>query len=214
MYGKIYIVLKQVKYIFLRGIEGMVWQIVAFSILLVFYTIYIGKMISQKKKGIQTDQIARGKKKGKLFRVELMMKIATYSVVAVEVISIILNISSLPKAVRIVGVILGVAGDIVFAIAVWTMRDSWRAGIAENDKTEIVTSGIYRFSRNPAFLGFNLVYLGILLIFFNWVLFVFSAFASIMLHLQILQEEKYLPSVFGEEYLAYKKKVCRYIGRK
>jgi len=198
----------------LRGIEGMVWQIVAFSILLVFYTIYIGKMISQKKKGIQTDQIARGKKKGKLFHVELMMKIATYSVVAVEVISIILNISSLPKAVRIVGVILGVAGDIVFAIAVWTMRDSWRAGIAENDKTEIVTSGIYRFSRNPAFLGFNLVYFGILLIFFNWVLFIFSAFAAIMLHLQILQEEKYLPSVFGEEYLTYKKKVCRYIGRK
>ncbi len=192
----------------------MVWQIVAFSILLVFYTIYIGKMISQKKKGIQTDQIARGKKKGKLFRVELLMKIATYSVVAVEVISIILNITALPKAVRIVGVILGVAGDIVFAIAVWTMRDSWRAGIAENDKTEIVTSGIYRFSRNPAFLGFNLVYLGILLIFFDWVLFVFSVFASIMLHLQILQEEKYLPSVFGEEYLAYKKKVCRYIGRK
>lgn len=192
----------------------MVWQIVAFSILLVFYTIYIGKMISQKKKGIQTDQIACGKKKGKLFRVELLMKIATYSVVAVEVISIILNITALPKAVRIVGVILGVAGDIVFAIAVWTMRDSWRAGIAENDKTEIVTSGIYRFSRNPAFLGFNLVYLGILLIFFNWVLFVFSAFASIMLHLQILQEEKYLPSVFGEEYLTYKKKVCRYIGKK
>ncbi|HBB28834.1 MAG TPA: isoprenylcysteine carboxyl methyltransferase [Clostridiales bacterium] len=192
----------------------MIWQIVAVSILLVFYTIYIGKMIAQKKKGIQTDQIARGKKKGKLFRVELMMKIATYSVVLVEVISIILNISALPKAVRIIGIILGVAGDIIFAIAVWTMRDSWRAGIAENDKTEIVTSGIYRFSRNPAFLGFNLVYFGILLIFFNWVLFIFSSFAVIMLHLQILQEEKYLPSVFGEEYKAYKKKVCRYIGRK
>jgi len=41
-----------------------------------------------------------------------------------------------------------------------------------------------------------------------------TLWAIIMLHLQILQEEKYLPTVFGDEYLAYRKKVCRYFGRK
>lgn len=43
------------------------------------------------------------------------------------------------------------------------MRDSWRAGISETDKTELVTEGIYQISRNPAFLGFDLLYIGILL---------------------------------------------------
>ncbi|MCM1343888.1 MAG: hypothetical protein NC246_08650 [Muribaculaceae bacterium] len=42
----------------------------------------------------------------------------------------------------------------------------------------------------------------------------FSAFAMIMLHLQILQEERYLQAVFGDDYIAYKNKVCRYLGRK
>ena len=40
------------------------------------------------------------------------------------------------------------------------MKDSWQAGIPDKDKTELVTTGIYRFSRNPAFLGFDLMYVG------------------------------------------------------
>ena len=43
------------------------------------------------------------------------------------------------------------------------MRDFWRAGISETDKTELVTEGIYQISRNPAFLGFDVLYFGILL---------------------------------------------------
>ena len=43
------------------------------------------------------------------------------------------------------------------------MRDSWRAGISETDKTELVTEGIYQISRNPAFLRFDLLHIGILL---------------------------------------------------
>ena len=66
----------------------MIYQIIAFLVLIAFYAIYIGKMLIQKKKGIRTDQIARGRKKGKLFYIELIMKIATYSIVLVEIISI------------------------------------------------------------------------------------------------------------------------------
>ena len=94
------------------------------------------------------------------------------------------------------------------------MRDSWRAGVSKTDKTELVTDGIYQLSRNPAFLGFDLVYLSILLLFFNWVLLAFTVFAIVMLHLQMLQEEQYLAQEFGQAYLDYKKKVCRYFGRR
>ena len=95
------------------------------------------------------------------------------------------------------------------------MRDSWRAGVSKTDKTELVTSGIYSFSRNPAFLGFDLGYLGISLMFFNWPLYIISLLAIIILHLQIVNvEEDFLIDTFREEYINYKKKVCRYFGRR
>ena len=159
---------------------------IGFIILLVFYSVYIGKMVLQRRQGIQTDQIAKGSRRDKVFYIELIMKAATYSVVIIEVISIVSVKPAVPSYVRFVGMILGFVGDVVFALAVITMKDNWRAGIAENDKTEMVTAGIYRFSRNPAFLGFDLVYLGIMLMFFNCVLLLFSVFAAVMLHLQIL----------------------------
>lgn len=192
----------------------MIWKLTGSIFLLVFYSIYVGKMLSQKKKGIQTDQIARGKKNKTVYRIELIMKIATYSVVIIEIFSIVFTTSLLPSIWRSIGVIFGILGNMVFAFAVWTMKDSWRAGIAKEDKTEMVTIGIYRYSRNPAFLGFNLLYAGFVLMFFNWILFAFSIFATVMFHLQILQEEKHLVQVFGDDYINYKKHTNRYIGRK
>lgn len=186
----------------------------AIIILLVFYGVYIGKMVLQRKRGILTDQIAKREKRDKIFYTELIMKIATYFVVLVEIVSILVVKPDLPVAVIIMGALLGTAGDIIFAIAVVTMQDSWRAGIAEEDNRKMITSGIYKISRNPAFLGFDCVYFGILLMFFNWTLLFFSVFTAVMLHLQILQEEKYLPIAFGEDYINYKKYVCRYLGRK
>ena len=189
-------------------------KILGSIVLVVFYVVYIGKMVLQKKKGIQTDQMAKGSRRDKVFYVELFLKIATYSVVIVEVGSIFLAKPSLSKELLTIGILLSFIGDIVFAMAVITMKDSWRAGLAEKDETKMITNGIYKISRNPAFLGFDLVYIGILLMFFNWILFFFSLFAIVMLHIQILQEELYLERVFGTTYMDYKSKVCRYFGRK
>lgn len=199
---------------FYAGKIGDLFQAGAIAALLIFYGIYIGKMLAQKKKGIKTDQIAKGKEKGRRYYIELVMKIATYAVVPVEVISIMVDSSLLGMHGKDAGLLVALLGDLVFGTAVWTMRDSWRAGIAENDKTTMVTGGIYGWSRNPAFLGFDLVYAGILIMYFNPVLLVFTIWSMVMLHLQILQEEKYLLSVFGDEYLEYKKHTFRYLGRK
>lgn len=98
----------------------------------------------------------------------------------------------------------------VFVTAIATMRDSWRAGIPEGQKTALVTTGIYRFSRNPAFLGFDCMYIGLLAAFFSVVHFVFALWAVIMLHLQILQEERYLTATFGPAYEDYKTHTGRY----
>lgn len=183
-------------------------------ILAVFYGVYFGKSLIQKRKGIQTDQMAKGKEKGRRLSIERLLKIATYMVVPAEVISIITAEQIPVTALTALGVMLALAGDIFFIVSVVTMRDNWRAGIAEHDKTEMVTKGIYAISRNPAFLGFDCVYIGFLLMFFNWPLLVLSVFAIVMLHLQILQEEKYLEETFGAEYTQYKAKTYRYLGRR
>ena len=186
----------------------------ALFVIVFFYSVYLGKMLVQRKKGIRTDQIAVGKKKGPLFWTEFVMKIATYSVVAAEIISVFAVRPILPLPVQVAGVVIGFLGDAVFLCAVITMKDSWRAGIPENDRTKMVTGGIYSVSRNPAFLAFALVYLGVLLVLFNIPLLAFSVFSAVMLHLQILQEEKFLPTVFGDEYRNYKNHVRRYLGKR
>lgn len=192
----------------------MEFKLISIAILIVFYGCYFMKMLHQKKQGIQTGQIGRGKV-GFVKFVEVTMKIAAVLVFTAGLFSIFIGISHRSTVVRVIGAAMSVVGTIVFIVAVWTMRDSWRAGVSKTDKTELITNGIYQISRNPAFLGFDLLYIGILLMFFNWILYSLNSFTIIMYHLQIVNvEEDFLLATFGNEYLQYKKKVCRYIERK
>lgn len=192
----------------------MGFQVTAILLILIFYGCYFGKMLSQRKKGIQTDQMGKGKE-GFAKHIEITMKIAALIVPLAEAVSICFNTSVLPVWMRYAGAATALAGDAVFICSVLTMRDSWRAGVSGTDKTELVTDGIYQISRNPAFLGFDLVYIGILMMFFNWILFAASVFAVLMFHMQIINvEEDFLLAAFGEEYLTYRKRVNRYLGRK
>jgi protein-S-isoprenylcysteine O-methyltransferase Ste14 len=78
--------------------------------------------------------------------------------------------------------------------------------------TTVVTGGPYRFTRNPIYVGFTLIYLGI------------SALANALLPVLLLpavqqlmrrgvieREERYLERKFGDEYLHYKERVRRWI---
>lgn len=199
--------------IFLAGQWGSLFFIAALVIMVIFYGIYFAKKIAQKRKGIQTTQLGHGKEKT-VRTIEIIMSAATLLIVPAELVSILYEWNTVQMPVRMAGVVLGLTGDLIFLIAVLTMRDSWRAGIPETDRTELVSRGIYQYSRNPAFLGFDLMYIGILLMYFNWILLLFTIWAVVMLHLQILQEEKYLETVFDEEYRVYRNHTGRYFGRK
>ena len=189
------------------------YALLALLVLAVFYGIYFGKMLVQKRHGIRTHQIGRRKEKG-LHTVETLMSIATLGAPIAQLMSIALGWNHLPAGARFTGFFIGMLGDGIFLLSVLCMKDSWRAGIPDKDKTELVTTGIYRFSRNPAFLGFDLMYVGVLLLYGNLLTLSFSAFAIVMLHLQILQEERYLVNTFGAPYQEYCRHVSRYFGRK
>lgn len=192
----------------------MIFQGIALGLMAVFYGCYFIKLLSQKKKGIRTTQIGAGKT-GFAKAVEYTMMVSTILTPVAELVCIFTDCSFFPHWVRWLGAVIGAAGVALFILAVLAMKDSWRAGVPEKDKTGLVTDGIFQISRNPAFLGFDLLYVGILLMFFHWTLLVFSGFAALMFHLQIVNvEEDFLLKTFGEEYLLYKKTVNRYLGRK
>ena len=193
--------------------ENMPYLWLALLVLVIFYGIYFAKMLAQRRQGIQTRQIGRVKEKS-VHIVELLMSIATLAAPVIQILSIIFGWNHMPANVRFTGFCIGMLGDIIFLASVLCMKDSWRAGIPDKDRTTLVTTGIYRYSRNPAFLGFDFMYVGLLLMYFNLSMLVVSAFAIIMLHLQILQEERYLTENYGESYREYRKHVFRYLGRR
>jgi len=191
----------------------MIYQGIAFFLLVAFYTFYIAKLVIQKKQSIKTNQMGMGNKSKKVLVIERIMSIATVLVIVAEVTSIFLVKHYLPLPVRIAGLVLGAIGVLFFAMATVTMKSSWRVGIPE-EKTTLVTDGIYAWSRNPAFVGFDLLYLGICLVFFNIPLLIISMWAAVMLHLQILQEEAHMEKMCGEEYREYRARTMRYLGRR
>ena len=191
--------------------EILSYPLLALFVLAVFYGIYFVKMLAQKRRGIRTLQIRQRKEKS-IQTVELLMSIATLGVVIAQLVSILFGWSCLPTNARFTGFCTGMLGDLIFLLSVLCMKDSWRAGIPDKDHTELVTSGIYRFSRNPAFLGFDLMYIGMMLMYCNLLIVPLTVFAIVMLHLQILQEERYLDETFGEAYREYKRHTFRYLG--
>lgn len=193
--------------------ERVCYPALALTVLAVFYGVYFGKMLVQKHHGIRTHQIGRRKEK-EPHTVETLMGIATLGAPIAQLMSIAFDWNHLPAGARFTGFLIGMLGDGIFLLSVLCMKDSWRAGIPDKGRTELVTGGIYRYSRNPAFLGFDFMYVGVLLMYGNLLTLGVSVFAMVMLHLQILQEERYLEGAFGAAYTAYRQQVFRYLGRK
>jgi protein-S-isoprenylcysteine O-methyltransferase Ste14 len=179
-----------------------------------FYGSFFAKMLVLRRKSIRTDMLAGGRKNETTLRVEKMLKRSAYAIAFIQLCSMFISDPAiawmLPQSFRLVG--LGVAwlGLIVFCVAMCTLRDSWRVGIAVEEQTSLVTNGIYRYSRNPAFLGFDLLYAGLAITFCNWILIFISLAGIVLMHLQIIEEEKHLSGHFGEAYQAYKKRTPRY----
>lgn len=191
----------------------MIYQIIAILILATFYTFYFAKLVIQKRQSIKTNQMGIGNKPKKVLLIERIMSCATVLAFIVGVASIFLVKQFPATEFRIAGIVIGIIGVIFFASATITMKTSWRVGIPE-EKTTLIANGIYKWSRNPAFVGFDLLYLSMCLMFFNIPLVLVSVWAAVMLHLQILQEENHMYRMFGREYETYKKHTLRYLGKR
>lgn len=102
-----------------------------------------------------------------------------------------------------------------FLVGLFGFREVRRAGSNVDPYkpvTTIVTGGPYRFTRNPMYLGFTLMYLGISAL-ANALspLLLLPAVLAVMKRGVIEREERYLERKFGDEYLHYKRRVRRWI---
>ena len=78
--------------------------------------------------------------------------------------------------------------------------------------TALATDGPYRFSRNPAYLGMAITYIGITLAAeAPWALVMLGPATLLMHYGVILREERYLQGLFGGEYRSYKRTTRRWI---
>lgn len=108
-------------------------------------------------------------------------------------------------AMTVVGVLLGIGAFIEFRKAHTTLDPHGSA-------KQLVTSGIYRFTRNPIYLGFLLMVIGLPL---NsgtlWGLVVAPFYILLMTRLVIEREENYLEKKFGKTYAGYASRVRRWL---
>jgi len=99
---------------------------------------------------------------------------------------------------------------VLSALSLVHLKDSWRVGVIENQKTDLITNGLYGFTRNPYFLAYFLMFIAYTVLLQSLVLLGLSIVGFILVHTMIVKEEKYLLSIHGDMYLSYKSKVPRY----
>ncbi len=89
------------------------------------------------------------------------------------------------------------------------MGDSWRLGIDTEVKTALVQQGVYGISRNPIFLGMQIMLVGLLLVLPNAVTLTTAVLGIVLIQIQVRLEEAHLTQLHGEAYRAYQQRVRR-----
>jgi len=110
------------------------------------------------------------------------------------------------------GTLVAGAGAAVFWTGLWTFA-SLRTGIMLQDPaTRIVTTGPYRWSRNPQYVAFVTLYLGATILADTvWPLILLPVVIAVLRALVIHREEHYMHRTFGDEYRAYCRRVPRWL---
>jgi protein-S-isoprenylcysteine O-methyltransferase Ste14 len=115
------------------------------------------------------------------------------------------------EAISWLGVLLCAAGLMLLFWSLVSFGRSFRVGIDTSSPDRLVTTGIFGVSRNPIYVAFACVLVGQFLIFPNWVPLAYLVAGFWLVHRQVLLEEQYLRSHYGQEYAEYCQRVRRYL---
>ena len=114
------------------------------------------------------------------------------------------------ETARRVGAVLVGVGVLIFVLALFSFGNSWRIGIDTRTPGALVTTGLFRLSRNPIFVFLDLYMAGTFLLNGTLVFLVVAILGAVVLHFQILREERFLGQRHGEHYREYFANTPRY----
>ena len=83
---------------------------------------------------------------------------------------------------------------------------------ATSPKDMVITKGLYRFTRNPTYIGLILMHTGLGVACASWLYLLLTAVFLIMVNAMLPSEESYCLYRFGDDYLKYKNRTPRWIG--
>ena len=115
------------------------------------------------------------------------------------------------EAIAWIGVVFCLAGLGIFLWSIISFGRSFRVGIDVENPDQLITNGIFAFTRNPIYVAFGLVLIGQFLVFPNWILLIYLVAAFWLFHRQVLREEEFLVQHYKQEFLEYCQRVRRYI---
>jgi protein-S-isoprenylcysteine O-methyltransferase Ste14 len=119
----------------------------------------------------------------------------------------------LPVLVTVIGTLIGVAISLYMdggAMSHFSRADT--PAIPFKPTEALVTTGPYRFTRNPMYVGMAALYIALALAFGLLWAFAFLPVVLIIIDRQVIaREEPYLERLFGQEYLEYKQRVRRWL---
>ena len=110
------------------------------------------------------------------------------------------------------GLLLLAAGVALIAAALGLFRSTGQNPEPWASTPEIISTGVYRFSRNPMYLSLGLIQAGIGVLLANaWVVLFVPIGWAVIYRIAIRHEEAYLERKFGSAYTDYKKSVRRWV---
>jgi protein-S-isoprenylcysteine O-methyltransferase Ste14 len=121
-----------------------------------------------------------------------------------------LSFTQVPESLKWISLCLWFMGFGLLFTGRFGLGESFRIG-SPKERTHLQVNGLFRISRNPMYLGVYATLLASILYTWNPILLLAGIFIVIVHHLIVLAEEQYLRSVFGEEYIAYCRRVRRYL---
>lgn len=109
-----------------------------------------------------------------------------------------------------IGALLALPGLGLFLAGMGTFR-SLKKIFGQKDN-RLVISGVYRWTRNPQYVGYGLVLLGVVLAYWSATAWLTLPAYALLVWATVRIEEEHLDKVFGEQYRAYCRQVPRFIG--
>jgi protein-S-isoprenylcysteine O-methyltransferase Ste14 len=134
-------------------------------------------------------------------------------VVAVFIPALLIRGAQMGGATAILGIAILLLG---LLLLLWCVRDFYVVGRGTvapwSPPKNLVTVGLYRYSRNPMYVAVLLMLLGWAVTFGGSVMWIYTAIVALAFHLRVvIAEEPYLARNHGDSWAAYRSRVRRWV---